>query len=166
MNATKEKGRDSSAPTAAAIREIKVSRVEFKPPPKKRKNAGDDAEGWFKVEYSAFITMPDGRTKQIKAYTTKEMANHSTDMMKKTREAIDARARRSWALMFVLVLGHCTWKRMSFGNIFGFLPSVKLVNRNLLQKLGRRQHGKDIKLEQMQLMKRLQYMFSGMRRWT
>ncbi len=42
MNATKEKGRDSSAPTAAAIREIKVSRVEFKPPPKKRKNAGDD----------------------------------------------------------------------------------------------------------------------------
>ena len=56
MNATKEKGRDSSAPTAAAIREIKVSRVEFKPPPKKRKNAGDDAEGWFKVEYSALIS--------------------------------------------------------------------------------------------------------------
>ena len=41
MNTIKEKGRDSITPTAAAIREISVSRVAFQPPPKKRKNAGD-----------------------------------------------------------------------------------------------------------------------------
>ena len=85
MNTIKEK-----APTAAAIREISVSRVAFQPPPKKRKNAGDDADtaGWYKVAYSTFITMPDGRRKEIKTFTTKGMANHSTDMMKKTRDAI------------------------------------------------------------------------------
>ena len=77
MNTIKEK-----APTAAAIREISVSHVAFQPPPKKGKNEGDDADsaGWYKVAYSTFITMPDGRRKG--------MANHSTDMMKKTRDAI------------------------------------------------------------------------------
>jgi len=52
MNTIKEK---VTAPTAAAIREISVSRVAFQPPPKKRKNAGDDAAGWYKVAYSTFI---------------------------------------------------------------------------------------------------------------
>ena len=35
-----------------------------------------------------FITMPDGRRKEIRTFSTKGMANHSTDMMKKTRDAI------------------------------------------------------------------------------
>ena len=81
----------SCSPTAAAIREIRVSRVEFqKPTLKKRKNAGGDVAGWYKVSYSTFITMPNGRPKEIKTHTTKDMQNHSADMMKKTRGAIDS----------------------------------------------------------------------------
>ena len=87
MNTIKEK---VTAPTAAAIREISVSRVAFQPPPKKRKNAGGDVAGWYKVSYSTFITMPNGRPKEIKTHTTKDMQNHSADMMKKTWGAIDS----------------------------------------------------------------------------
>ena len=118
MNTIKEK-----APTAAAIREISVSRVAFQPPPKKRKNAGDDADaaGWYKVAYSTFITMPDGRRKEIITFRTKGMANHSTGMMKKTRDAIHSQVEElgldvrlgSWTIVYgngcllELSLGFC-----------------------------------------------------------
>ncbi len=42
----------------------------------------------YKVAYSTFITMPDGRRKEIITFSTKGMANHSTGMMKKSRDAI------------------------------------------------------------------------------
>ena len=109
MNTIKEK---VTAPTTAAIREISVSRVAFQPPPKKRKNAGDDAAGWYKVAYSTFITMPDGRRKEIRTFSTKGMANHSTDMMKKSRDAIHSQVEE---LGLDVRLGSWSWT-IVYGN--------------------------------------------------
>ena len=80
---------------------------------------------------STFITMPDGRRKEIRTFSTKGMANHSTDMMKKTRDAIHSQVEE---LGLDVRLGagplymESIWKRMSFGIIFGFLLSMKLAN--------------------------------------
>ena len=84
----------------------------------------------YKVAYSTFITMPDGRRKEIITFSTKGMANHSTGMMKKTRDAIHSQVEELGldVRLGLGVLDHCIWKRMSFGIIFGFLLSMKLAN--------------------------------------
>ena len=65
--------------------------------------------------------MPDGRRKEIRTFSTKGMANHSTDMMKKTRDAIHSQVEElgldvrlgSWTIVYgngcllELSLGFC-----------------------------------------------------------
>ena len=92
---------DFSFDKAASIREIRVTGVELQKLKKKsgtkRKksstaNDGDEVndEGWYRVEYTAFIDTSNG-VKKVKAASTKNMEDPAKQMMEKTRAAIDSR---------------------------------------------------------------------------